>query len=306
MEVVHTKKSKASPGRRKAHEIARLRLAGGEKEKYFAFFDAEYTCFMENDRGFDKRHNSEVISVGLVIADRHLNVSATYYSAVKPKYNSKLTGYCKSLTGLTQKEIDEAPGYDEVFQKMSEIFTDYPVKEIFVWGNDRKTLDDDARRNHRMVAKKHRKIINQVTDLTKRLTERVFGVPITVSLADMKYICDMDHVTAHNAFEDAMDLYQVTKCCMHDTYNKEKADILFSYIHDRNTYHQFRRFKYPDKRIDVIHDKKLKKASQDYIALLKSLYTDDKNRVAPEILALCDDVRSLGGMSSQDCPKLPE
>lgn len=310
MEGTQEKKKKSSRASRKGGDRGRRRITGGGGgDRYYAFFDAEYTCFMDQDRGFDRRHSSEVISVGLVIADRHLNVSATYYSPVRPLYNPRLTGYCKSLTGLKQREIDEAPDYDEVFQKLEELFQDYPVKEILVWGSDHKTLEDDAHRNHKSVPKKTRRIISKVTDVTKRLTSRVFGNGITVSLADMKYICDMDHVTAHNAFEDAMDLYHVTKCCVQETYNKEKAGILYDYINDRNIYHQFRRFKFPDKRVDVISDKRLKKLSQDYVNLLKEIYGEqiqDSLRVPPEILALCDDVRSLAAMSSQDCPKLPE
>ncbi|MBQ9155235.1 MAG: exonuclease domain-containing protein [Eubacterium sp.] len=297
--------SKAAHSSRSSHR-GRRRGRSREKDKYLAFFDAEYTCYMDSDRGFDRRHSSEVISVGLVITDRHFNVAATYYSPIRPHYNPRLTGYCKSLTGLTQREIDEAPDYEQVFTRMTEIFQDYPVREILVWGNDHKTLEDDAMRNHRSISKRHRKIINQVSDLTRRLTSRVFGTGTTVSLADMKYICDMDHYTAHNAFEDAMDLYQVTKCCMQDTYNKEKAKKLFDYIHDRNTYHQYRRFKYPDKKIDIISDKKLKKISQDYIGILKATYGGSDQKVPPEILAICDDVRSLAAMGSVDLPKLDE
>jgi len=255
--------------RQRISSSGRRHVRNADKEKYYAFFDAEYTCYMDTDRGFDRRHCSEVISAGLVIADRHLNVAATFYSPVRPYYNPRLTGYCKSLTGLKQSEIDKAPDYDTVFLTMAEMFHDYPVKEIFVWGNDHKTLEDDARRNHRTVSKKQRRLINQVTDLTKRLTARAFGTHMTVSLADMKYICDMDHTTAHNAFEDAMDLYHITKCVIQDTYNKDKAAILCTYINDRNTYHQYRRFKYPDKRVDVITNKKMKKSLHEYSNVLK-------------------------------------
>lgn len=306
MEATRNKKNKTSHSQQKGPDGGRRHARSGEKERYYAFFDAEYTCYMDTDKSFDRRHCNEVISVGLVIADRHLNVAATYYSPVRPHYNPKLTGYCRSLTGLKQKEIDEAPGYDTVFQKMFDLLRDYPVKEILVWGNDHKTLEDDAKRNHRSIPKRHRRFISQVTDLTKRLTVRVFGTSITVSLADMKYICDMDHDTAHNAFEDAMDLYHVTRCCIQETYNKKKARILFDYIHDRNTYHQYRRFKHPDKRLDIISDKSLKKVSQEYIRMLKEIYGNNKASAPPEILAMCDDVRSLAAMGSQDCPKLPD
>ena len=306
MEETQKKSTRSSRGRRRGSSSRRYNRGGErDRDRYYAFFDAEYTCFMDSDRGFDRRHGSEVLSVGLVIADRHLNVAATYYSPVRPQYNPRLTGYCKSLTGLKQREIDEAPDYDTVFQRMTDILQDYPVKEIFVWGNDHRTLEDDARRNHRSVPKKTRRFISQVTDITRRLTSRIFGYAMTVSLSDMKYICDMDHETAHNAFEDAMDLYHVTRCCLHDSYNKEKAQILKNYISDRNTYHQYRRIKYPDKKVEIVSDKRFKKLTMDYIEEIKKLYGKGDRAVPPEILAVCDDIRSLAAMSSQDCPKLP-
>lgn len=291
----------------KAGKVRNPRKKGSAgKEKYYAFFDAEYTCYMDSDRGFDRKHSSEVLSVGLVITDKQFNVAATYYSPIRPHYNPKLTGYCRKLTGLTQKEIDEAPSYETVFQKIDELLQEYPVKELFVWGNDNRTLLDDAERNHRMVSKRTRKIINKVKDLTKRLTMRVFDAGMTVSLSDMKYICDMDHCTAHNAFDDAMDLYQVTRCCVQGTYNKQKAKRLFDYIHERNTYHQYRRFKYPDKKVSVISDKKLKQKTKEYITVLKEVYSNNTVLLTPELRALCDDVRSLAAMCSEDCPKLEE
>ena len=84
-----------------------------KKKFYYACFDAEYTCFMEQDAFFDREHSGELLSVGLVICDKNFNLVRTYYSPIHPIYNTKLTGYCKELTGLTQKEIDDAPSYEE-------------------------------------------------------------------------------------------------------------------------------------------------------------------------------------------------
>ena len=55
---------------------------------------------------------------GLVLCDKSFNLVRTYYSPIHPIYNARLTGYCKELTGLTQKEIDEAPSYEAVFQEV--------------------------------------------------------------------------------------------------------------------------------------------------------------------------------------------
>lgn len=295
----------------KAEKIPKKQPEEQGKEKYYAFFDAEYTCYMDSDVSFDRNHSSEVISVGLVICDKDFNLVKTFYAPIRPIYNWRLTRYCKSLTGLTQKEIDGAHSYDEVFQKMYILLQEYPVREIFTWGNDASTLCRDVEKNHKCVSRKHKKIINKLRDITKKLTKRVFGKGIMLSLSDMKYICDMGHKTEHNALSDARDLYLITKKCVQETYNKEKACKLQQYIERRDTYHQHRRFKHPlpsdkSKSRDGKQKKQFQEMSMEYIRLLKEQFRDDDGKIPSSILALCDDIRSLSGKQPMDCPKLEE
>lgn len=300
---------------------------GKKKKTYYAFFDAEYTCYMENDTFFDRAHSGEVLSVGVVITDSKFNLVKTCYSPIRPIYNRKLTGYCKKLTGLNQKEIDAAPSYEEVFQKLYLLFQEYPVKEIYTWGNDAHTLMHDVENNHKFVSRKHRKIILLLKDLTKRLTKKVFGKSMSISLSDMKYICDMEHTTAHNALEDAMDLYKITRCCLLGKCNPQKKDNLMAYIHQRDIYNQYRRFKKPfpgmellsvdggkeesragKKKINVglSEKKQWESISLQYIHMLKQAYEKKGKAVPMEVLALCDDVLSLLGMAPEERPELKE
>ncbi len=286
--------------------------SNGKKKFYYAFFDAEYTCFMEKDTFFDRKHTGELLSVGLVICDKKFNLVRTYYSPIHPLYNKKLTDYCKELTGLTQKEIDEAPSYEAVFQELYLLFQEYPVKEIFTWGNDAHTLRHDIEKNHKFVARRFRKIAGLLQDITKRLTRQIYGKGITLSLSDMKYICGMEHCTAHNALEDAKDLYRITRCCLQERYDKEKAGRLKKYIHNRDKYHQYKRFKKPlpfaaaDGSMPGGSWKggSLQEISMQYIDVLKEGYKKEDGTIPPEILALCDDIRNIFGMESQDYPRL--
>lgn len=279
-----------------------------KKKYYYAFFDAEYTCFMEKDTFFDREHSGELLSVGLVLCDKSFNIVRTYYSPIHPYYNTKLTGYCRELTGLTQKEIDEAPSYEAVFQELYLLLQEYPVKEIFTWGNDAHTIWHDIEKNHKFVARRFRKIASLLQDITKRLTHKIYGKGITISLSDMKYICGMDRHTAHNALEDAKDLYRITRCCLQGKHNPERAKKLETYIHNRDIYHQNKRFKktlpFVETDKSSLSERMLKDISMQYIAVLKNVYEQEDGSCPPEILALCDDIRSLLGMESQDCPKL--
>lgn len=277
-------------------------------EKYHAFLDAEYTCFMNYDRKFDRNHSNEVISVGLIIADHNYNYVEEFYTPVCPKYNPVLTRYCKELTGLSQEEIDGAPTFEQAFGKIEKILQKYRINILYVWGSDRVTLEDNLRRNHPFIAKRYRRLVGRVTDITKKLTVKVFGYRMSLSLADMKYICDMDHVISHNALDDARDLYLITRAVMTNRCRKARVEQLEKYISRRDTYHRYRRFRklWPLDEQPRKKSPSFKAASDKYIKQLKAFYTREGENVPAPILAICDDIRNLSGMDARDCPKLIE
>ncbi len=277
-------------------------------EKYYAFFDAEYTCFMNYDKKFDRNHSNEVISVGLIIADSTFKIKEEYYTPVSPKYNPILTKYCRELTGLTQKDILGAPSFESAFQDIEVLLQKYNITALYVWGNDRVTLEDGIRKNHPLLSKKIRRTVAKVTDITKKITSRTFGYSMTVSLSDMKYVCNMEHKISHNALEDARDLYEITKTVIKNEYNIARVKKLERYIEHRDTYHRYRRFR----KLWPLDEKPRKKSprfkaeSEHYIRQLKEFYGKDGEAISPAILALCDDIRNLSGMDARDCPKLIE
>lgn len=289
-------------------EKNRIKQQSKAQPKYYAFFDAEYTCYMNYDYKFDRNHNNEVISVGLVIADQNFDIVEQYYTPICPKYNPILTKYCKELTGLTQNEIFGAPSFEQAFGEMEQLIQKYPTNAIYVWGNDKVTLEDGVKKNHPLVSKKAKRFITKVTDVTKKITSRVFGYNMTISLSDMKYICGMKHETAHNALEDAKDLYYITRAVLKNQYNLERVKQLEHYIEQRDAYHRFRRFR----KLWPLDEKPRKKspafkhASENYIKQLKQFYTENGEDVPAAILAMCDDIRNLSGMDAKDCPKLIE
>ncbi|MBQ2003576.1 MAG: hypothetical protein II239_00960, partial [Peptococcaceae bacterium] len=86
---------------------------------YLCFADFEYTCGgMTGDIPFDAAYGQEILSIGLVIADRETGEPVdTFYRTVRPDHNQCLTGFCKSLTGLTQQEIDDSDNFETVMKE---------------------------------------------------------------------------------------------------------------------------------------------------------------------------------------------
>jgi inhibitor of KinA sporulation pathway (predicted exonuclease) len=74
--------------------------------------DCEFTCWEDTLRTnwSDPSRPPEVIEIGLVEYDlQRGEVGGTFASLVQPRLNRELSDYCKSLGGISQAAIDDAP-----------------------------------------------------------------------------------------------------------------------------------------------------------------------------------------------------
>ncbi|WP_236979234.1 3'-5' exonuclease [Membranihabitans maritimus] len=110
----------------------------------YILFDIEATCW----DGYHSNHDQEVIEIGGVKVDQFNEHISEFQSFVLPCINPELSFYCKSLTNISQEEINEAPLFEEVYDHFYE-WVEPDVDTIFVsWGNfDRKILDAECERN---------------------------------------------------------------------------------------------------------------------------------------------------------------
>ena len=75
----------------------------------YIVLDLEATC-EENNKDFP----NEIIEIGAVKMDRNFDIISTYSEFIKPKINPVLTEFCKQLTTITQKDVDNARTFPEV------------------------------------------------------------------------------------------------------------------------------------------------------------------------------------------------
>jgi len=85
----------------------------------YIIIDLEATC---QDKGEFPKEEMETIEIGAVVLGDGLEVVATYKNFIKPVRNPILTDFCKSLTGITQFDVDTAREFVEVFQEFSDWF----------------------------------------------------------------------------------------------------------------------------------------------------------------------------------------
>ncbi|MEP0914987.1 exonuclease domain-containing protein [Leptolyngbya sp. GB1-A1] len=78
---------------------------------YYLVLDLEATCCNQDTI---KRHQMEIIEIGAVMVEaQNLNVIEEFQTFIRPTRYPVLTEFCKSLTSITQEQVDQAPGYVE-------------------------------------------------------------------------------------------------------------------------------------------------------------------------------------------------
>ncbi|MBR6044122.1 MAG: hypothetical protein IKP47_00660 [Ruminococcus sp.] len=174
------------------------------------FADFEFTCGF-----YDDKARSELLSVGLVFCSADHTVLETFYRTVRPCIRRKLTKQCRKLTKLTQEEIDASVDSDIVMAEVMRLVKKHGISEIGVWGNfDRPGLLSDIRQHARagLSAPNVSKVLRLVRDIQNE-TIRAMNLPQAINIKDLAsafgYVPESG--TFHNALNDAMALYTVSK-----------------------------------------------------------------------------------------------
>jgi inhibitor of KinA sporulation pathway (predicted exonuclease) len=111
---------------------------------YYLVLDLEATCC---DQDTIKRHQTEIIEIGAVMLEAQgLAVIEEFQTLVKPIRYALLTEFCKSLTSITQEQVDQAPGYVEAIALLQQWLSKYPNGVFGSWGDyDRNQFKQDSK-----------------------------------------------------------------------------------------------------------------------------------------------------------------
>lgn len=111
----------------------------------YVVIDVEATC---DDRGTVPRHEMEIIEVGAVLVSaRSLEPVDEFQSFVRPARHPVLTAFCTGLTSIRQEDVDAAPAFPEVFERLTTWIYAHDAPFAFAsWGDyDRKQFQQDCR-----------------------------------------------------------------------------------------------------------------------------------------------------------------
>ena len=187
----------------------------------FGILDVEMTCdgrqegnkFIDNGRM--KRSEREIISVGFIVVDNNYNIQRKYKSFVKPAHCTKLTEYCKNLTGIKQSDVDCGKKCNDAFFDIMKICAKYRAEIILTFGNaDKAGIYSSAK-----FCKKAKEQVHSLYSVSSKIVD---VRPIIIELLKLKKhkkniglfkIAELlklkCNVKKHNAFNDVMILRKI-------------------------------------------------------------------------------------------------
>lgn len=122
-------------------------MANLDQYDYYLVLDLEATC---SDREELARHEMEIIEIGAVMVEAEdLTTVSEFQTFIKPVRYPILTDFCKSLTSITQAQVDQAPGYLEATTLLKKWLSSYPNSVFGSWGDfDRRQFKQDSSFHH--------------------------------------------------------------------------------------------------------------------------------------------------------------
>ncbi|PHN08241.1 3'-5' exonuclease [Flavilitoribacter nigricans] len=109
---------------------------------HYIILDLEATCWEERTK-----NKNEIIEIGAVKINANAELVSEFQTFVRPTQHPELSEFCKSLTSISQSDVDAAPHFPEALQQFQEWF-DYGRASYLLcsWGfYDKRQFKDDCK-----------------------------------------------------------------------------------------------------------------------------------------------------------------
>lgn|GEM_PF-399631 len=135
------------PGDKYAYKSFYIDENGNVKNfKQYIIFDLEATCWeKKNDKA------KEIIEIGAVKLNENLETVDRFSEFVKPTINPKLSQFCKTLTSIKQKDVDDAKTFNDAILDFERwILSSSEDVKLLSWGyyDKKQILEESERKNY--------------------------------------------------------------------------------------------------------------------------------------------------------------
>lgn len=198
-----------------------MRLSSLISDDRYIFMDMEFNTV--------KKIN-EIISVGVIICDKDLNIIDKFYSYVRLSMTNKMDAYCTNLTKIKDIDLEDAPSFNTVFSNLINFLSLTDNDSIFVWGDyDKQVLTSNI--SYHNSFDNFDILLNSIVDIQPYICKNILlkGEMISerISLQDVKEMCSLKGRVVHNALEDTIDLKNIFSKFIEG--NIDERDILKVY-----------------------------------------------------------------------------
>ena len=170
----------------------------------YIIYDVEATCW----RGKPPKGINEVIEIGAVMINDYGELISEFNKFIKPTVNPLLSGFCKSLTHISQENVDSAEIYPQVIERFKEwIGVGEEDYVLAAWGDFDKRILRDNCQLHKIEADWLEYFINvksQYNTIKGNMGHEKSGLKATVKKEGFEF--DGVH---HRAISDASNLGKV-------------------------------------------------------------------------------------------------
>ena len=113
-------------------------------QDYYLIVDLEATCADDNSI---PRQKMEMIEIGAVMLNsKTLDVESEYQIFIKPILHPVLTEFCKSLTSISQENVDTAPLFPDALKDFQSWFRPFGSYLFCSWGEyDKNQFKQDCK-----------------------------------------------------------------------------------------------------------------------------------------------------------------
>ncbi len=167
----------------------------------FILFDIEATCW----DGYHSNAIQEIIELGAISINRYGENSGTFDQLIRPIINPRLSHYCRSLTGISQEDVDAATVFAEVYRDFED-WSDGNEDTWFVsWGSfDKNILTAECERNF-----DDKSVIQNHLDLRSAYTSMKNLPPKTGLVKALEYEDKEFEGVQHRAFPDTENMMRI-------------------------------------------------------------------------------------------------
>lgn len=167
-------------------------------------FDIEASC---EDKNITKNYPMETIEIGAVKV-KDSKIIETFQTFIKPEYSQSLTPFCTNLTGITYKDLKDAPTFNEAIVDFYDFIYGLPIYSCGEF--DRKFLSRELSEKGNSYT--HKLALNAIMSNhrnLKMLFNRVTNKKMVGMLGMAKEMGVEISGTHHRALDDALNLAEI-------------------------------------------------------------------------------------------------